>query len=80
MLLPPLQPCDQLGDRLRLIPPRLKPADQMKRPHALPPRMPILSQFPGDGKPAKPKAPPLIVTATKCAYLNRRFAVHTEFT
>ena len=54
MLLSALQPCDQFGDRLRLIPPRLKPANQMKRPHALPPRMPILSQFPGDGKTAKP--------------------------
>ena len=54
MLLSFLQPCDQFGDRLRLIPPRFKPADQMKRPHALPPRRRILSQFPGDGKTAKP--------------------------
>ena len=45
-----LQPCNEPGNRLRLIPPRLKLADQMKPAHCLPPRRRILSQFRGDDK------------------------------
>ncbi len=47
--LPVLKPLDEAGDRLRLIPPRLKLADQTKPTHKHP-RVMILSQFPGDGK------------------------------
>ena len=43
VVVPLLQPRDEPGDRLRLIPPRLKLADQMKRAHApsLPGRHPV---------------------------------------